>query len=56
MYQVNLMFEDPGLALVNTLLLVGIVLAAVAIPALNRITDKQSKRNEAMRKANSRHK
>lgn len=53
MYQVSLMFENPALALVNTIMLLGIVLAVLAITRLNRITERQHKRNLAMSKANS---
>jgi hypothetical protein len=54
MNQVSLMFDSPVLALVNSIMLLGIVLAAVAISRLNRITERQHKRNLAMQKVNSR--
>lgn len=54
MDQVTFMFDNPVSALVNTVLIIGIVLMAVAIPWLNKMTEEQRKRNVALHKENMR--
>lgn len=54
MNQVTFMFDNPVLTVVNTVMLIGILLAVAAIPWLNKITEEQRKRNIALHKANMR--
>jgi hypothetical protein len=54
MNQITYMFENPVLTLVNVVMLLGILLAVAAIPWLNKITEEQRKRNDAMQKENMR--
>lgn len=54
MSQVTFMFDNPVLLLVNSVLLLGIVLAVVVVPRLNRITEEQRKRNIALHRENVR--
>lgn len=54
MNEVTFMFDNPVLTLVNTVMLVGIMLAVAVIPWLNKITEEQRKRNVALHKENMR--
>lgn len=54
MNEVTFMFENPVLTLVNTVMLIGIMLAVAVIPWLNKITEEQRKRNVALHKENMR--
>lgn len=54
MNEVTFMFDNPVLTLVNTVLIIGIVLIAAAIPWLDKITEEQRKRNVALHKENMR--
>ncbi len=54
MNEVTFMFDNPVLAVVNTVMLIGILLAVAAIPWLNKITEEQRKRNVALHKENMR--
>lgn len=54
MNQVPIMFDNPVLTVVNTVMLIGILLAVAAIPWLNKITADQRKRNVALHKENMR--
>lgn len=54
MNQIPIMFDNPVLTVVNTVMLIGILLAVAAIPWLNKITEEQRKRNLTLHKENMR--
>lgn len=47
----NPMFDEPLLATVNALILVGILLAVIALPVLKRETRKLHEKNLALRRS-----
>ena len=54
MNQIPIMFDNPVLTVVNTVMLIGTLLAVAAIPWLNKITEEQRKRNLTLHKENMR--